>query len=300
MRVYCIDNKSISELLLSIYSVIRSSLKFFRTPGYEVMANGEAYDLKFDPHEYLKFYTEVSPVHKFPLKVIHDMFQSYGTAPAGLKVLEFGSGPVPIYQCSTPLHASEVVFAEYTERNRKVLQKWLDKDPDAFDFTPFFKYVVQDLEGKGEDEVIKRQDELRALVKGVIPCDILSDPILTVPGYEGPYDVITSSFCLPGSVGSLEGFDEAIKKLTAYLRPGGVLLLNDAEGPSDKDRFYYVGNEKFPSIKITADFLRSVLENNGYRNITITRLAYDDANLMEVMKERCNIEARIVAVGVKI
>ena len=265
------------------------------------MDNVEAYDLKFDPYEYLKFYTEVSAIHKFPLKAIHDIFWSYGTTPAGLKVLEFGCGPVPIYQCSTPLHASEIVFAEYTERNREVLQKWLDKDPKSFDFTPFFKYVVQDLEGKGEDEVIKRQDELRALVKGVIPCDILSDPILTVPGYEGPYDVIISICCLPSAVDSLEGFDKAFKKLTTYLRPGGVLLLNGAEGPSDNDHYYYyVGNKKFSSLRITADFLKSVYEKNGYKNITVTRMTRDDAELTQLISESGNFVARIVAVGVKI
>ena len=65
-------------------------------------------------------------------------------------------------------------------------------------YTFIFKYVVEVLEGKGDD-VIKRQNELRALVKGVIPCDILSDPILIVPGYEGPYDVIISICCLPSA-----------------------------------------------------------------------------------------------------
>ena len=50
--------------------------------------------------------------------------------------------------------------------------------------------------GKGEDEVVKRQDDLRRLVKGVIPCDILHDPPLLVPGYEGPYDIIFSSLSL--------------------------------------------------------------------------------------------------------
>ena len=40
------------------------------------------------------------------------------------------------------------------------------------------------------------QDHLRRLVKGVIPCDILCDPPLLVPGYEGPYDIILSSLCL--------------------------------------------------------------------------------------------------------
>ena len=62
--------------------------------------------------------------------------------------------------------------------------------PQCTDFTAIFNYVFEDLEGKREEEVVKRQDDLRRLVKGVIPCDILCDPPLLVPGYEGPYDII--------------------------------------------------------------------------------------------------------------
>ena len=72
----------------------------------------------------------------------------------------------------------------------------LDIDLNAPDFTALFNYVVEDLEGKGEDEVVKRQDDLRRLVKGVIPCDILCNSPFLVPGYEGPYDIIYSSLCL--------------------------------------------------------------------------------------------------------
>ena len=53
---------------------------------------------------------------------------------------------------------------------------------------------------------------------------------------------MTSSFlavvCLRGSW-QPGRFDKAFKKLTTYLRPGGMLLLNDAEGPSDNDHFLY-------------------------------------------------------------
>ena len=152
---------------------------------------------RFDPFVFIKDkYAVVSDWNSQPLKLLHDIYQSYGSTPAGLKVLDFGCGPVPIYQCSSPLHASEIVFAEYSERNRNTLQMWLDNDPNAPDFTALFKYVVQALEVKGKDEVVKRQDDLRRLVKGVIPCNILCDPPLLVPGYEGPYDIILSSLCL--------------------------------------------------------------------------------------------------------
>ena len=40
------------------------------------------------------------------------------------------------------------------------------------------------------------QDDLRCLVKGVIPCDILCNSPLLAPGYEGPYNIIYSSLCL--------------------------------------------------------------------------------------------------------
>ena len=69
------------------------------------------------------------------------------------------------------------------------------------------------------------QDHLRRLVKGVIPCDILCDPPLLVPGYEGPYDIILSSLCLSAACTTHEEYSQAIGRLTKYLKPGGKLIL---------------------------------------------------------------------------
>ena len=97
---------------------------------------------RFDPFAYIKNrYAVVNDWNSQPLKLLHNIFQSYGSSPAGLKVLDFGCGPVPIYQCSSPLHASEIVFAEYSERNRNILQMWVDNDPNPPDFTAPFKYA---------------------------------------------------------------------------------------------------------------------------------------------------------------
>ena len=225
---------------------------------------------RFDPFLYIKKkYATLNDWNSQLLKRLHNIFQSYGSTPAGLKVLEFGCGPVPIYQCSSPLHASEIVFAEYTERNRNTLQMWLDNDPNAPDFTALFKYVVQDLEGKGEDEVVKRQDDLRRLVKGVIPCDILRDPPLLVPGYEGPYDIIFSSLCLVVACTTHEEYSQAIGRLTKYLKPGGKLILQSVQS-SGGHHYYYVGSEKFFFMSVTPEFLNSALSENGYKDISIT------------------------------
>ena len=116
-----------------LFSIISLNQKFIRLLEYEAMSKSEIYNLKFDPHKYLQYYTEVSDVYKFPLKEIHGLFQSYKATPAGLKILDFGCGPIPAYQCSATPYASEIVFTEYTERNCEALQKWLDKDPNVFD-----------------------------------------------------------------------------------------------------------------------------------------------------------------------
>ena len=227
---------------------------------------------RFDPFVYIKNrYTIVNDWNSQPLKLLHNIFQSYSSTPAGLKVLDFGCGPVPIYQCSSPLHASEIVFAEYTEKNRNILQMWIDNDPNAPDFTALFKYVVQDLEGKGEEEVVKRQDDLRRLVKGVIPCDALHDPPLLVPGYEGPYDIIFSSLCLTAACTTHEEYSQAIGRLTKYLKPGGKLILQGLRPKEDSEYlYYYVGSEKFLGLCVTPEFRKSALIENGYTDISVT------------------------------
>ena len=84
------------------------------------MASQQNYEL-FDPWDYVDEYDTVSdPFHRHSLKLLHEFYKSYGSPPAGLKVLEFGAGPVIIYEISASLYASEIVLSEYTEKNRDI------------------------------------------------------------------------------------------------------------------------------------------------------------------------------------
>ena len=77
----------------------------------------------FDHFVYIKNkYAVVNNWNSQSLRLLHNIFQSYGSTPSGLKVLDFGCDSVPIYQCSSPLHVSVIVFAEYSERNQNTLQ----------------------------------------------------------------------------------------------------------------------------------------------------------------------------------
>ena len=91
------------------------------------------------------------------LRCYHETFQ---TLPNGLKVLDYGSGPVLFAAISAATKASEIVLAEYADKNCEALRQWLNEDSAAFDWSPHFKFVVQELEGKGEAEVKERQEQV--------------------------------------------------------------------------------------------------------------------------------------------
>ena len=159
------------------------------------VSSGESYQDEFDPQAYLHFFDDLTKFHAQPLKLLHEFYNSYGSTSSSLKVLDYGSGPTVLYAISSALQASEIILADYTDKNREAIQHWLKKAPEAHDWTPFFKYVVQSLEGLGEEEVVKRQEDVRTLIKAVVKCDIHMDPPIQ-SGYEGPYDVIFSSLAL--------------------------------------------------------------------------------------------------------
>ena len=95
-------------------------------------------DYMFDPWAYLDYqYGEVDSFHHHSLKHIHEFYKS--SPSVGLKVLEFGAGPVITYVIRASLYTSEIVLSEYTDTNRKVLQMWLDCDLNAPNWSPLFK-----------------------------------------------------------------------------------------------------------------------------------------------------------------
>ena len=231
----------------------------------------------FNPWKYLYYYEEVNVWHRHSLSVLHEFYKSYGLPPVGLKILEFGAGPVISYEISAALYASEIVLSEYTERNRKVLQMWLDRDPKAPNWKPYFEYVVQELEGKTKEEAAMRQEELRRVVKAVIPCDISKDSPID-PAYYGPYDVVISSLCIDAACTSLEEFAEAVCKLAKYIKPGGKLLIHSVSATVDTI-FYMVGKEKFFALSVNEDFLTTTLKKTGFCDIAIKCFSRDTPGL---------------------
>ena len=166
-----------------------------------------------------------------------------------------------VYDISAALQASEIVMADYAEQNRKEVQLWVDKEPAAMEWSPFFKYVVVTLEGKSEQEAVAREDELRKRIKAIVSCDITADQPIQ-PGYEGPYDVVLACLAIGCAYSSVAGYETGVAKLAKLVKSGGKLCLYENIGSGSI--FYAVGSEIFYSLILPQDVLTDILAKLGF------------------------------------
>lgn len=81
--------------------------------------------------------------------IVRNFHEAWSKMPnRNLRVLQFGGGPNISDLISAEPYTKEVIFAEYSERNRREVEAWLQKSPDSHDWSSYFNFVVQNLEGK--------------------------------------------------------------------------------------------------------------------------------------------------------
>lgn len=231
-------------------------------------SSGKEYEDLFEPKSYLDYrFKSVNERHAEFLRHLH---RFYSTVEPNVKVIDVGSGPIIAYVISAVTKASELVFAEYTEKNREEIQRWIACHPDAHNWGSYFEFIVKELEGKGDEEVSVRAQQLRQIIKAVIPCDITRDPPVE-SAFFGPYDIVTSSLCLEAACSTKDDYIKAVARLWKLLKDGGRLLLQCVDGASTIHH-YIAGNQKFTSLSATPTLIRTALEKAGFHDIAITQL----------------------------
>ncbi|XP_073095859.1 nicotinamide N-methyltransferase isoform X2 [Manis javanica] len=111
----------------------------------------DTYPTHFNPRVYLEKYysfgskhTAESEILKNVLKNLFKIFCRDGMK--GDLLIDIGSGPT-IYQLLSACESfKEIIVSDYSERNLQELEKWLKKEPGAFDWSPVVAYVCE-LEG---------------------------------------------------------------------------------------------------------------------------------------------------------
>ena len=233
---------------------------------------GQDYGKCFDVQQYLQSYTNFSSSRYFPLEELHKLCADLNVGPKSLSVLDIGTGPCTAYLISIAPYASKIVLAEYAAPNRAALTAWLENQKHAYDWTPYFKKIVTEIEGKDEIEVQRRVTMVREKVKAVVPCDITISP--PVPQeYMCQYDIVQSFLCLQSACQTKEECFAGIARMALLVKPGGKIILYFAELEEVKGKsFYPVGSQMFFSLPISKVTVVKCIEDAGFHDINLATL----------------------------
>ncbi|MEE6515476.1 hypothetical protein FKM82_024270 [Ascaphus truei] len=80
----------------------------------------------------------------FALRKLHETFTPGGVE--GDTLIDIGAGPTIYHLLSACEVFKNIITSDFLAQNRAEMQKWLKKDPDAFDWSPVAKFVCE-LEG---------------------------------------------------------------------------------------------------------------------------------------------------------
>ena len=220
---------------------------------------------------------------QFPLNKLHELFK---TLPPnkGIRVLDFGSGPVLQHGISAASYASEIVFSDISAPYRESIKKWLDKAPDAFNWSPKFDYVVKTLESRGDKAAREREERLRKIGR-VAFCDIFSEQTME-SGFEGPYDVVLECGCLEAACSDEESYRKGMRVLAALLRPEGLFVHYGRNSVSFmEDRVCSDGGKEYSCIHLSHEYIVSVLKEDGFRDIVTYFSPLDPRNSSKHIKK---------------
>ncbi|CAN2391871.1 NNMT/PNMT/TEMT family, partial [Pristimantis euphronides] len=239
----------------------------------------ETYIKEFSPIDY--FTTYYAPGKgalfgewtDFVLNNLHETFTAGGVR--GEILIDFGAGPTIYHLLSACEVFDTIITSDFLEQNRRQLEKWLRKDPDALDWTHVVKYVCE-LEGNS-NSLEKKEETLRRKVTQVLKCDALAKkPYDPVPMPEA--DCLISCLCLEAPCKDLEDFINTLKKFKELLKPGGHIILQSVLNCT----YYYVGKKLFSSLYLTKDNLEKAFKEAGYDIVKVKVTPRADRSRMDI------------------
>ncbi|XP_053546053.1 nicotinamide N-methyltransferase [Bombina bombina] len=221
--------------------------------------SGEKYQEHFDPKAYLASFCSFGSgrdnILHFRLQKCFKTFVLGGIK--GKTLIDIGTGP-SIYQLLSACEAfEEIIATDFTDNNRRELEKWLQKELGAFDWSATVK-IVCELEGNRET-YIEKEDKLRRIIKRVLKCDVTkSNPL--EPEVLPLADCLITALCLETACKDLDAYHCAIKNISTLLKPGGHLVIIGVLG----DTFYKVGQQTFFCLPLDEHKVRQAVEDAGY------------------------------------
>ena len=69
------------------------------------------------------------------------------------------------------MHVAGIYHTDYVKSCQDEVLMWKSNDPNAYDWSAYFKHVVNTLEGQSNPKVVdEHKERLREVLRDVLPC----------------------------------------------------------------------------------------------------------------------------------
>uniref|UniRef100_A0A8C6XP34 Nicotinamide N-methyltransferase-like n=1 Tax=Naja naja TaxID=35670 RepID=A0A8C6XP34_NAJNA len=223
----------------------------------------EFYAKHFVPKDFLESYYTLSSGNNaesdfliFFLKNLHKIFTSGDIK--GDTLIDIGSGPSIYHFLFACESFREIIATDYTDQNREEMQRWLRKEPGAFDWTPIMKYVCE-LEGDRE-KWPEKEEKVRSAIKQVLKCDV-TKPKPLAPVVLPPADYcLLSTLCFDAACKDIPTYRLSFRNISSLLKPGGHLLFCSTL----EEHYYMVGHHKFSALYLEKEMVEEAVRQAGF------------------------------------
>ncbi|KAG0426434.1 hypothetical protein HPB47_026461 [Ixodes persulcatus] len=143
----------------------------------------------------------------------------------GRTLVEVGSGPLVWCSLLASRRFRHIVLSDLLEGNRLEINKWLNKDEDAVDWT------------------------------------FRAEQVAALEGYREVFDVVFSGGCLESATTDHESFRCAVCNVGTLAKPGGLLVLVGVGGTKS----YPVGTAAFAQANVTENVIKQSVREAGFQ-----------------------------------
>ncbi|XP_075449405.1 indolethylamine N-methyltransferase-like [Ascaphus truei] len=218
------------------------------------------HDEEYDPRLLVETYlSETSVVAEdtqhFIIRTLYKIFSSGEVT--GRTLLDISKSPAIHHLLSACEIFQEIIVAESNESVKRDLEKWLNKEPDALDWSHTSKLLCQ-LEGKNATWQ-EKEDQLRKAIKRILICDFTKENPLH-PVILPPVDCLLSFTYLEVVSKDLDAYRSNLKKVSSLIKVGGHLVLFLFISMS----YYMIGEHKFYYLKCDEECVRKALTDTGF------------------------------------
>jgi hypothetical protein len=211
-------------------------------------------------------YDKERGAHPFYLKTHHSFYEKFSKFwnPSTTKFLEFGGGPVIYPLISAAPFVNEITFADYQQSNIDAVIAWKHRREGHYNWDPYFKYVLAELEQNDSDEaVLKRQEEVRRKCTSILIGDIHAKDILSrSEKSDEQFDIVSCNFCCEVAAETVEEYHANVQRLSKLVKPGGFLL----SLASLEESYWYTSysNERKFHLSIVEDDVKKAFIEAGF------------------------------------